>query len=160
LLISNLIDDKALPIYGDGKQERDWLHVQDHCRALIAVLERGRVGEVYNIGGLEIVENIAMARTLLNAMNKPESLLTYVKDRPGHDRRYALDCKKIASELGWKPQISIELGLRQTIDWYIANTKWIAGVRDGDYLTYYDKYYKNRDTSLNALTPSKTKIPT
>ncbi len=160
LLISNLIDDKPLPIYGDGKQERDWLHVEDHCRALLAVLERGRVGEVYNIGGADIVENITMARALLKAMDKPESLLTYVKDRPGHDRRYALDCKKITDELGWKPQIPLEFGLRQTIDWYKANTQWIAGVRDGAYLSYYDKYYKNRDTSLSALTPSETKLST
>jgi len=100
LLISNLIDDKALPIYGDGKQERDWLHVEDHCRGILAVLERGRIGEVYNIGGADIVENIAMAKALLRAMGKPETLLTYVKDRPGHDRRYALDCKKIENRAG------------------------------------------------------------
>jgi len=151
LLISNLMEDKPLPIYGDGKQERDWLHVEDHCRGILAVLERGRIGEVYNIGGADIVENITMAKALLRAMGKPEKLLTYVKDRPGHDRRYALDCRKIETELGWKPQIPLEQGLHQTIDWYKTNTAWIAGVRGGDYLSYYNKYYGNRDTSLDAL---------
>jgi dTDP-glucose 4,6-dehydratase len=158
LLISNLIEDKSLPIYGDGKQERDWLHVEDHCRGILAVLERGRIGEVYNIGGADIVENIAMAKALLRAMGKPETLLTYVKDRPGHDRRYALDCKKIETELGWKPLIPLEQGLRQTIDWYKTNTSWVAGVRAGDYLTYYDKYYENRDSSLNDLSASGSKL--
>jgi dTDP-glucose 4,6-dehydratase len=151
LLISNLMEDKPLPIYGDGKQQRDWLHVEDHCRGILAVLERGRIGEVYNIGGADIVENIAMAKALLRAMGKPETLLTYVKDRPGHDRRYALDCKKIETELGWKPQVPLEQGLRQTIDWYKTNTAWVAGVRGGDYLSYYDKYYENRDTALDAI---------
>jgi dTDP-glucose 4,6-dehydratase len=153
LLISNLIEDKPLPIYGDGKQERDWLHVEDHCRGILAVLERGRIGEVYNIGGADIVQNIAMAKALLNAMGKPETLLTYVKDRPGHDRRYALNCKKIAAELGWRPQITLADGLRQTIDWYKANTAWVAGVRGGEYLFYYNKYYENRNASLQAVAP-------
>jgi dTDP-glucose 4,6-dehydratase len=158
LLISNLIEDKSLPIYGDGKQERAWLHVEDHCRGILAVLERGRTGEVYNIGGADIVENIAMAKVLLRAMGKPETLLTYVKDRPGHDRRYAMDCNKIETELGWKPLIPLEQGLRQTIDWYKTNTSWVAGVRAGDYLTYYDKYYENRDTALNDLRVSGSKL--
>jgi dTDP-glucose 4,6-dehydratase len=153
LLISNLLEDKALPIYGDGKQERDWLHVEDLCRGIMAVLERGRVGEVYNIGGADIVENIAMAKALLNAMGKPETFLTYVKDRPGHDRRYALNCKKIAAELGWQPRITLADGLRRTIDWYKTNTAWVADVRGGEYLSYYDKYYENRDASLQAMAP-------
>jgi len=153
LLISNLIDNTPLPIYGDGKQERDWLHVVDHCRGIMAVLERGRIGEVYNIGGADIVENVAMAKALLNAMGKPETLLTYVKDRPGHDRRYALNCKKITAELGWQPQITLADGLRQTIDWYKSNAAWVAGVRGGEYLSYYDKYYENRDASLQAIAP-------
>ena len=146
-----MIDDEPLPIYGDGKQQRDWLHVEDHCRGILAVLERGRIGEVYNIGGADIVENITMAKALLKAMGKSETLLTYVKDRPGHDRRYALDCKKIQSELGWKPQIPLEQGLRQTIDWYKANSAWVAGVRGGDYLSYYAKYYENREVTLKSL---------
>jgi dTDP-glucose 4,6-dehydratase len=151
LMIANALDDKPLPIYGDGKQERDWLHVKDHCRGILAVLERGRIGEVYNIGGLNVRENLTMARCLLRAAGKTESLLSYVKDRPGHDRRYALTCDKIEKELGWKPSISLEEGLRQTIGWYRANTEWMAGVRGGKYLTYYQKYYENRDSSLHAI---------
>ena len=121
LMITNALDGKALPIYGDGKQQRDWLHVEDNCRGVLAVLERGRVGEVYNIGGTDVEENLTMARRLLRATGQPETLLSYVKDRPGHDRRYALDCKKMERELGWKPQITLEDGLRQTIDWYKSN---------------------------------------
>ena len=157
LMITNALDGKPLPIYGDGKQERDWLHVQDHCRGILAVLERGRIGEVYNIGGLDVLENLTMARRLLKATGKSESLLSYVKDRPGHDRRYALTCDKIERELGWKPSISLEDGLRQTIDWYRANTQWMAGVRGGEYLTYYQKYYENRDSSLHAIAESGRK---
>jgi dTDP-glucose 4,6-dehydratase len=154
LMITNALDGKPLPIYGDGKQERDWLHVTDHCRGILAILERGRIGEVYNIGGLDVLENLTMARRLLKATGKTELLLSYVKDRPGHDRRYALTCDKIERELGWKPSISLEDGLRQTIDWYRANTKWMAGVRGGEYLTYYQKYYENRDSSLHAIAES------
>ena len=151
LLITNLLDDKSLPIYGDGKQQRDWLHVEDHCRGILAVLEKGRIGEVYNIGGLDVLENLTMAKNLLKSMGKPESLLTYVKDRPGHDRRYALDCKKIEKELGWTAQINLVDGLRQTIDWYRNNSEWIAGVRGGEYRTYYETYYENRETSLGSI---------
>ena len=151
LMITNALDDVPLPIYGDGKQQRDWLHVADNCRGIMAVLERGRVGEVYNIGGLDIEENLSLARRLLRILHKPESLLSYVKDRPGHDRRYALDCKKVEKELGWKPTISLEEGLRETIDWYKNNGRWLDGVRGGDYRTYYKKYYDNRDSSLRAI---------
>jgi dTDP-glucose 4,6-dehydratase len=155
LMITNALDDKPLPIYGDGKQQRDWLHVEDNCRGVLAVLERGRIGEVYNIGGLDVEENLTMAHRLLRVMGKPETLLTYVKDRPGHDRRYALTCDKMNRDLGWKPEISLDEGLRQTIDWYRNNTKWMAGVRGGDYLSYYEKYYENRDSSLHAIGQSK-----
>jgi dTDP-glucose 4,6-dehydratase len=151
LMITNLMEDKPLPIYGDGKQQRDWLHVRDNCCGLLAVLERGRIGEVYNIGGLDIVENLTMAKTLLRLMGKAETLLTYVKDRPGHDRRYALTCDKMERELGWRAAISLEDGLRQTIDWYKANSEWVARVRAGDYLHYYEKYYENRDLSLHGI---------
>jgi dTDP-glucose 4,6-dehydratase len=154
LMITNALDDKPLPIYGDGKQQRDWLHVEDNCRGILAVLERGRIGEVYNIGGLDIEENLTLARRLLRLIRKPESLLSCVKDRPGHDRRYALRCTKMESELGWKPAISLEEGLRQTIDWYQTNTQWLAGVRDGEYRSYYEKYYENRDSSLHAIAKS------
>ena len=157
LMITNALDDKPLPIYGDGKQERDWLHVEDHCSGILAVLERGRIGEVYNIGGLDVVENLTMARRLLRATGKPETLLSYVKDRPGHDRRYALTCDKMERDLGWKPAMSLDDGLRQTIDWYRTNTKWLTGVRGGDYLSYYQKYYENRDSSLHAIADSGQK---
>src|SRR5271155_884023 len=157
LMITNALDDKPLPIYGDGKQERDWLHVEDHCRGIQAVLERGRIGEVYNIGGLDVLENLTMARCVLSATGKTESLLSYVKDRPGHDRRYALTCDKIERELGWKPTISLEQGVRQTIEWYRDNTEWMAGVRGGEYRTYYQKYYENRDSSLHAIAESGRK---
>jgi len=153
LMITNALDDKSLPIYGDGKQQRDWLHVEDNCRGVLAVLEKGRVGECYNIGGLDVVENLTIARRLLHLTGKTESLLSYVKDRPGHDRRYALTCDKMEKHLNWKPQISLEDGLRQTIDWYKTNSAWMAGVRAGDYLSYYDKYYVNRDSSLHELAP-------
>jgi dTDP-glucose 4,6-dehydratase len=151
LLISNAIDGKPLPIYGDGKQERDWLHVEDNCRGIVTVLERGRIGEIYNIGGLDVVENLTMAKRLLHLMNAPDTLLAFVKDRPGHDRRYALDCSKMEREFGWKPTIPLDEGLSQTIEWYRSNAAWVAGVRGGDYLTYYQKYYENRDSSLEEV---------
>jgi dTDP-glucose 4,6-dehydratase len=159
LMITNALNDQPLPIYGDGLQERDWLHVEDHCRGIQAVLERGHIGEVYNIGGPDVVENLAMARRLLRATGRSESLLSYVKDRPGHDRRYALKCDKMERELGWKPAISLDDGLRQTIDWYRTNTEWLAGVRGGEYRTYYRKYYENRDSSLRAIAESGRKSP-
>lgn len=151
LMITNAFDDRPLPIYGDGQQQRDWLHVADNCRGILAVLERGNVGEVYNIGGLNVVDNLTMARRLLHLMGKPESLLTYVKDRPGHDRRYALRCEKMEKHLGWKPSVSLEEGLRQTVDWYRTESAWLAGVRDGNYRSYYERYYENRDSSLRAI---------
>lgn len=152
LLITNALEDKPLPIYGDGKQQRDWLHVRDNCLGLLAVLERGRIGEAYNIGGSDIVENLEMSRQILRLLNKPETLLTYVTDRPGHDRRYALDCTKMERELGWKPSISLEDGLRRTIEWYRTHGDWVADVRGGDYRGYYEKYYENRDSSLHGVT--------
>jgi len=151
LMITSALEDEALPIYGDGKQQRDWLHVEDNCRGILAVLERGRVGEIYNIGGPDVEENLSMARRLLRLTGKPKSLLSFVKDRPGHDRRYALNCRKIKSELGWKPQISLEDGLQQTIEWYRANRAWLDGVRGGEYRSYYEKYYGNREASLSAV---------
>jgi dTDP-glucose 4,6-dehydratase len=157
LMITNAFDDKPLPIYGDGMQQRDWLHVDDHCRGILAVLERGRVGEVYNIGGLDVVENLTIIRKVLKMIGKPESLLTTVQDRPGHDRRYALTCDKMEKDLGWKPIVPLDEGLRQTIDWYKANAEWMAGVRGGDYLSYYEKYYENRDSSLHALSSAGPK---
>jgi dTDP-glucose 4,6-dehydratase len=154
LMITNALNDKRLPIYGDGKQQRDWLHVEDNCRGVLAVLERGRIGEVYNLGGVDIEQNLSLAQCLLRMMGKPETLLSYVQDRPGHDRRYALKCEKAMTELAWKPAISLEEGLSQTIDWYRENIDWLAGVRGGGYRTYYEKYYDKRDSSLQALTQS------
>ena len=157
LMITNALDHKPLPIYGDGKQQRDWLHVTDNCRGILAVLERGRAGEIYNIGGLDIEENLGLARRVLELAERPESLISYVKDRPGHDRRYALRCRKMEEHLGWRPQISLEEGLRQTIDWYMKNSSWLEGVRGGEYRSYYEKYYDNRDSSLHAITPSPSR---
>jgi dTDP-glucose 4,6-dehydratase len=151
LMISNALEDKPLPVYGDGAQERDWLHTEDHCRGIFAVLERGRDGETYNIGGGQVEKNLDMVRRLLRIVAKPESLISYVKDRPGHDRRYALDCSKIKRELGWSPQVSLEDGLQQTVDWYKANGAWLAQIRKGEYRHYYEKYYLNRDSSLRAI---------
>jgi dTDP-glucose 4,6-dehydratase len=156
-MLTNALDDKPLPIYGDGRQERDWLHVEDNCRGILAVLERGRIGEIYNLGGQDVAENLALARRLLRLMGKPESLLTYVKDRPGHDRRYALDCRKMECELGWKPAIPLEAGLQQTIAWYKNCSEWLEGVRGGDYRSYYEKYYENRDASLHGIAHGQTK---
>jgi dTDP-glucose 4,6-dehydratase len=156
LAITNAFNNVPLPIYGDGKQQRDWLYVEDNCRGILAVLERGRIGEVYNIGGLEVEENLAIAKRLLRMMALPETLLSYVKDRPGHDRRYALDCSKIEKELWWKASISLEAGLQNTIDWYKSNEEWMAGVRGGEYRAYYEKYYDNRESSLHAIARADT----
>lgn len=153
LMITNALEDKPLPIYGDGKQQRDWLHVEDNGRGILAVLEKGRIGEIYNIGGLDVEDNLSVARRLLGLSGKSESLLSYVKDRPGHDRRYALRCDKMREELGWEPMVPLQQGLEQTIAWYRQNADWLAGVRGGDYQSYCQKYYENRDSSLRAISP-------
>jgi dTDP-glucose 4,6-dehydratase len=157
LLITNALLGKPLPIYGDGKQQRDWLHVEDNCRGILSVLERGRVGEIYNLGGINVEENLAMTKRILRAMGKPETLLSFVKDRPGHDRRYALSCEKAEEELGWKPRISLDEGLQQTIEWYESKTDWLASAHTGEYRAYYEKYYDNRDSSLNKIDSSEPK---
>ena len=154
LMITNALSDRALPVYGDGKQRRDWLHVEDNCRGILSILEKGTVGEVYNIGGLDLDENLTLVRRILNLTGKRESLVSYVQDRPGHDRRYALNCKKIETELGWRPSISLEDGLCRTIDWYKNNERWLAGVRSREYLSYYEKYYEHRESSLRAIARS------
>lgn len=150
LIITNALEDKALPIYGDGRQKRNWLHVEDNCRGILAVLEHGRVGEVYNIGGDEVEENLTIARRVLKLVGKPESLLTRVTDRPGHDRRYSLDSSKIKRELGWQPRIHLDGGLEKVVDWYRTNTEWVESVRGGEYRSYYKKYYEQRDSSLRG----------
>lgn len=159
LMITNALHDKSLPIYGDGLQQRDWLHVEDNCHGILAALEHGRLGEIYNFAGLEVEENLAMAKRILRAMGKPETLIAFVKDRPGHDRRYALDCRKAEDQLGWKPKVSLEEGLRQAIAWYEANSDWLANVQAGEYRAYYEKYYDHRDSSLHALLPAQPKSP-
>ena len=154
LMITNALSDKVLPVYGDGKQQRDWLHVEDNCRGILSVLEKGEVGEVYNIGGLDLEENLILVRRILELTGKSEALVSYVQDRPGHDRRYALNCKKIETKIGWRPTITLEDGLRRTIDWYKNNGDWLAGVRSHEYLSYYEKYYENRENSLRAVARS------
>jgi dTDP-glucose 4,6-dehydratase len=144
LLISNAIEGKTLPIYGDGLNVRDWIHVEDHCRGLDLVLHRGKEGEVYNIGGQSEKTNLSVARTILDHLGKPHSLLRFVTDRPGHDRRYAIDFSKIQKTLGWAPSISFEEGIRQTIDWYQGQQEWWREIKTGEYLDYYQKMYGNR----------------
>jgi dTDP-glucose 4,6-dehydratase len=139
LFISNLLRDEPIPVYGDGQNVRDWIHVRDHCAAVARVWEAGRVGEVYNVGGRHELTNLELTRKLLAALDKPESLIRYVKDRPGHDRRYAIDCTKIERELGWRPQISFEDGLRETVAWYRKNDKWVADIRSGEYLKHSEQ---------------------
>jgi dTDP-glucose 4,6-dehydratase len=151
LMITNALGSKPLPVYGDGRQQRDWLHVEDNCRGILAVLEHGRVGETYNIGGTDVLENLDVISRLLKLMGKPESLITSVADRPGHDRRYALDCTKIEKELHWHPHIQLDSGLEQTVNWYREHADWVEAVRRGEYRTYYAKYYENRNFSLEAV---------
>lgn len=143
LMIHNARNDKALPVYGDGMQIRDWLHVSDHCAAISTVLEKGKIGEVYNIGGNNEKANIEIVRLILAELGKPESLITYVKDRPGHDRRYAINNTKITTELGWAPVYTFEQGIKETIRWYLDNIEWVERITTGDYLNYYTKMYEN-----------------
>jgi len=143
LFISNLLRDEPIPVYGDGQNVRDWIHVRDHCAGIHAVWRRGRVGEVYNIGGRSERTNLQLTHALLEALGKPTSLIRYVPDRPGHDRRYAIDCDKIERELGWRPTVIFEDGLRETIAWYRAHGDWIAAIRTGEYLKYYERQYSS-----------------
>jgi dTDP-glucose 4,6-dehydratase len=144
LMISNAIEGKPLPIYGDGMQIRDWLYVDDHCRAILAAMERGRPGEIYNIGGSRALPNVEVVRKILAALGKPESLMQTVKDRPGHDRRYALSSEKLHRETGWKAEVPFEEGLRTTIDWYKSHPDWVARVKSGEYQHFYERNYGGR----------------
>jgi len=141
LFISNLVKDEPVPVYGDGQQIRDWIHVLDHARGVEAAWRKGQTGEVYNFGGRCEKPNLELTHTLIDLLGKPRSLIRYVKDRPGHDRRYAIDCTKAERELGWAPQVKFEQGLRDTIDWYLQNTAWVESVQSGAYRSYYEKQY-------------------
>jgi len=144
LMISNGLEARPLPIYGDGMQVRDWLYVDDHCRGIRAVLDKGRDGEIYNIGGDRSLPNLDVVRKILAATGMPESLIKNVEDRPGHDRRYALTSAKLVRETGWKPQVDFESGLARTVQWYRENAAWVNSVKSGEYLTYYAQNYENR----------------
>jgi dTDP-glucose 4,6-dehydratase len=144
LMISNAIEDKEIPIYGDGMHVRDWIYVEDHCRALDVVLHHGREGEVYNIGGRSERANLVVAQTILDRLGKPHSLIRFVTDRPGHDRRYAIDFSKIERELGWKPSISFEEGISRTVEWYLTHREWWKKIKTREYLDYYKRMYGQR----------------
>ncbi len=144
LMISNAMEDKELPIYGDGLQIRDWIYVEDHCRALDLVLRQAKAGEVYNIGGRSEKTNLDVAKTILDRLGKPHSLIRFVADRPGHDRRYAIDFSKIERELGWTPKISFEEGIGLTIRWYQDHREWWKKIKTGEYLEYYKRMYQDR----------------
>ncbi len=144
LMILNAYSDKQLPVYGDGKNVRDWIYVDDHCRGIVIVAEKGVSGEAYNMGGNAERENIEIVHNILDALQKPESLIKYVKDRPGHDFRYAMDFSKIESELGWKPQVRFREGIEKTIQWYLKNKHWWEKILSGDYKGYYERMYGNR----------------
>jgi dTDP-glucose 4,6-dehydratase len=145
LFVTNAIDDIPLPLYGDGLNVRDWLHVRDHCRAVDLLIERGAAGEVYNIGGGHELANLDLTRAILRIIGKPESLVTNVPDRPGHDRRYALDSTKLAA-LGWKPEVEFETGLSNTIEWYRSNEWWWRPIKQSDpaFRAYYETQYGRR----------------
>ncbi len=144
LFISNLTRNETIPVYGDGLNVRDWIHVKDHCAGIHAVWRKGRIGEVYNLGGKSERTNIALTKTLLSIMGKNESSIKYVKDRPGHDKRYAIDCSKAEKELGWNPTYIFEEGLKETVQWYLSNPDWVNSIRTGEYMSYYQKQYGNR----------------
>jgi dTDP-glucose 4,6-dehydratase len=144
LMISNALEGKPLPIYGDGMQVRDWLYVDDHCRAILAAVQRGREGEIYNVGGSRALPNVEVVKRILDAVGQPYSLMQTVTDRPGHDRRYALSSEKLERETGWAPQMPFEDGLKATIEWYQKNTAWVAHVKSGEYQHYYERNYANR----------------
>lgn len=144
LIIANALEEKELPVYGEGKNVRDWLYVRDHCKAIDLILEKGRLGEVYNIGGHNEKTNLEVVKTVLKILGKSEDLIRFVKDRPGHDMRYAIDPTKIRNELGWYPETTFEEGIKKTIQWYLDNRQWWENIINGDYMKYYEKMYKNR----------------
>jgi len=144
LAVTNALEDKPVPVYGDGLNIRDWIFVHDHCRALDVVIQKGKPGEIYNIGSGNEKTNLELIRKLLELLDKPQSLIQFVTDRPAHDRRYALDCTRIATELGWKPAYSFEKALSATVDWYLKNESWWRSIKSGEYSRYYKKMYLKR----------------
>ncbi|PYS86313.1 MAG: dTDP-glucose 4,6-dehydratase, partial [Acidobacteria bacterium] len=144
LMIANALNDEPLPVYGDGMNVRDWIYVDDHCRGIWLAYERGRSGEVYNIGARNEQHNIDVVRSILDALDKPHDLIRFIEDRPGHDRRYAIDPTKCETELGWEPQVKWKDGLAATIDWYRKNQAWVEHIRSGEYQRYYDRLYAAR----------------
>jgi len=147
-MISNALEGKPLPVYGDGRQIRDWLFADDHCRGVYAVLEKGREGEIYNIGGNRSLPNLEVVRKILAATGASEALIQHVEDRPGHDRRYALSSAKITKETGWSPQVSFEEGLARTVEWYRRNSGWVSRVKSEEYRNYYARNYESRGEHL------------
>ena len=144
LIITRALNDESIPVYGEGLNVRDWLYVEDHCKAITMIIENGREGEVYNIGGHNEKTNIDVVKTVLSILNKPESLITYVKDRAGHDLRYAIDPAKISGELGWLPDTKFDEGIKKTVGWYLENREWWEDIINGDYKDYYEKMYSGR----------------
>ena len=145
LMIANALNDKPLPVYGKGENVRDWLYVKDHCRAIDLILRHGKEGEIYNVGGHNEMKNIDIVKLICRELGKPEELITYVEDRKGHDRRYAIDPTKIETELGWKPKYNFDTGIAQTIQWYLDNKEWWETIISGEYQNYYEKMYGNRE---------------
>jgi dTDP-glucose 4,6-dehydratase len=144
LMINNALAGKSLPVYGDGSNIRDWIFVEDHCRGILAALEHGQADTVYNFGGNAEVANLALVKKLLAILKKPEKLITFVKDRPGHDLRYAMNCARAVKELNWAPRYDFETGMQKTVQWYLDNQKWLQQVASGEYQKYYERMYKNR----------------
>jgi dTDP-glucose 4,6-dehydratase len=144
LMIVNALENKPLPVYGDGQQVRDWIYVRDHCRGIDCALRRGKAGEVYNIGGMHDIPNMEVVRLILKQLNKPSSLIRHVTDRPGHDRRYAIDSTRIETELGWRRQFDFETALHATVEWYLQHRAWWEHIRSGAYRAYYEKIYADR----------------
>ncbi len=144
LMISRALADEELPVYGKGENVRDWLYVTDHCTAIDLILRKGKIGEIYNVGGHNERTNLEVVKTILKALNKPESLIRFVKDRPGHDRRYAIDPSKLENELGWKPEYTFDTGIQKTIQWYLDNEEWWKNILNGEYMNYFEKQYGNR----------------
>jgi dTDP-glucose 4,6-dehydratase len=145
------MEGRSLPIYGDGLNVREWIFAEEHSRAVLMAVDRGRPGEVYNIGSGDEKTNLEVVREVLRVMGKPESLIQFVKDRPGHDRRYAIDCSKIRKHWGWKSEVDFSTGLAQTVDWYLSHQDWVREIKDASYLSYYDRMYTRRDETLPSL---------